>query len=132
MQITNKVVYLHYNNTNKVVITMRTEDFIQAVDEIKNNGGTRETMYIKETWQDRCMTIFGYADGTAEVFENTRPFMAFNSVAEAVFTLNKMQADYDKEVAESNARWNSNNVKIDYCSVADWYARAPRGTYFGD
>lgn len=28
--------------------------------------------------------------------------------------------------------WNSNNVKIDYCSVADWYARAPRGTYFGD
>ena len=69
---------------------MRTEDFIQAVDEIKNNGGTRETMYIKETWQDRCMTIFGYADGTAEVFENTRPFMAFNSVAEAVFTLNKM------------------------------------------
>ena len=111
---------------------MRTEDFIQAVDEIKNNGGTRQTMYIKEAWKDREMTIFGYVDGTAEVFENTRPFMAFNSVAEAVFTLNKMQADYDKEVAESNARWNSNNVKIDYCSVADWYTRAPRGTYFGD
>ena len=62
MQITNKVVYLHYNNTNKVVITMRTENFIQAVDEIKNNGGTRETMYIKEAWKDREMTIFGYAD----------------------------------------------------------------------
>ena len=123
---------MQYNNTNKVAIIMRTEDFIQAVNEIKNNGGTRQTMYIKEAWKDREMTIFGYVDGTAEVFENTRPFMAFNSVAEAVFTLNKMQADYDKEVAESNARWNSNNVKIDYCSVADWYARAPRGTYFGD
>ena len=123
---------MQYNNTNKVAIIMRTEDFIQAVNEIKNNGGTRQTMYIKEAWKDREMTIVGYVDGTAEVFENTRPFMAFNSVAEAVFTLNKMQADYDKEVAESNARWNSNNVKIDYCSVADWYARAPRGTYFGD
>ena len=47
---------------------MRTENFRQAVDEIRNNGGTRETMYIKEVWKDREMTIFGYADGTAEVF----------------------------------------------------------------
>ncbi len=111
---------------------MRTNNFIQAVDEIKANGGTRETMYIKETWKDRCMTIFGYSDGTCEVFENTRSYMAFNSVAEAIFTLNKMQEDYNRSVEESNARWNSNNVKIDYCSVADWYDRAPRGTYFGD
>lgn len=111
---------------------MRTENFRQAVDEIKANGGTRETTYIKETWKDRCMTIFGYADGTAEVFENTHPFMSFNSVAEAVFTLNKMQSDYDKKVEEERARWSSNNVKIDYYSVADWYSRAPRGTYFGD
>ena len=130
MQITNKVVYLHYNNTNKVVITMRTEDFIQAVDDIKNNGGTRQTMYIKEAWKDREMTIFGYADGTAEVFENTHPYMVFNSVAEAIFTLNKMQSDYDKEVSESNAKWNSNNVKIDYCSISDYYGR--RGVYYGD
>ena len=123
---------MQYNNTNKVVITMRTENFRQAVDEIKANGGTRQTMYIKEAWKDREMTIFGYADGTAEVFENTRPYMVFNSVAEAIFTLNKMQEDYNKSVEENNARWNSDNVKIDYCSVADWYDRAPRGTYFGD
>lgn len=111
---------------------MRTENFIQAVDEIKTNGGTRQTMYIKETWKDRCMTIFGYADGTAEVFQETRPYMAFNSVAEAIITLNKMQSDYNKEVAKSNARWKTNNVTVDYCSVSDWYDRAPRGTYFGD
>ena len=111
---------------------MRTGNFRTAVDEVRANGGTRQTMYIKETWKDRCMTIFGYTDGTAEVFENTQPFMTFNTVAEAVFTLNKMQSDYDKQVAENNARWSSNNVKIDYCSVADWYDRAPRGTYFGD
>lgn len=123
---------MQYNNTNKVVITMRTENFRQAVDEIKANGGTRQTMYIKEAWKDREMTIFGYADGTAEVFENTRPFMAFNSVAEAISTLNKMQEDYNKSVEENNARWRNNTVKIDYCSVADWYSRAPRGTYFGD
>ena len=121
---------MHYNNTNKVAITMRTEDFIQAVDEIKNNGGTRETMYIKETWQDRCMTIFGYADGTAEVFENTHPYMVFNSVAEAIFTLNKMQEDYNKSVEESRVKWRNNNVKIDYCSISDYYGR--RGVYYGD
>lgn len=111
---------------------MRTNNFIQAVEEIKANGGTRETMYIKETWKERCMTIFGYSDSTCEVFENTRSYMAFNSVAEAIFTLNKMQEDYNRSVEESNARWNSNNAKIDYCSVADWYDRAPKGTYFGD
>ena len=130
MQITNKVVYLHYNNTNKVVITMRTENFIQAVDEIKNNGGTRETMYIKEAWKDREMTIFGYGDGTAEFFENTHPYMVFNSVAEAIFTLNKMQEDYNKSVEESRVRWRNNNVKIDYCSISDYYGR--RGVYYGD
>ena len=111
---------------------MTTGNFRTAVDEIKTNGGTRQTMYIKETWRDREMTIFGYADGTAEVFESTRPYMVFNSVAEAIFTLNKMQEDYNKSAEENRARWNSNNVKIDYCSVADWYDRAPRGTYFGD
>ena len=130
MQITNKVVYLHYNNTNKVVITMRTEDFIQAVDEIKANGGTRQTMYIKETWKDREMTIFGYADGTAEVFESTIPYMVFNSVAEAIFTLNKMQEDYDRKLEEDRARWRTNNVKIDYCSISEYYGRS--GVYYGD
>ena len=121
---------MHYNNTNKVVITMRTENFTQAVDEIKNNGGTRETMYIKEAWKDREMTIFGYADGTAEVFENTHPYMVFNSVAEAIFTLNKMQEDYNKSVEESRVKWRNNNVKIDYCSISDYYGR--RGVYYGD
>ena len=130
MQITNKVVYLQYNNTNKVVIAMRTENFRQAVDEIKNNGGTRQTMYIKETWKNREMTIFGYADGTAEVFQNTHPYMAFNSVAEAIFTLNKMQEDYDRKLEEDRARWRANNVKIDYCSISDYYGRS--GVYYGD
>lgn len=111
---------------------MTTGNFRAAVDEVRANGGTRQTMYVKETWKDREMTIFGYADGTAEVFECTCPYMVFNSVAEAIFTLNKMQEEYNKSVEENNARWNSNNVKIDYCSVADWYDRAPRGTYFGD
>ena len=123
------VISLYYKIRDK---DMTTGNFRAAVDEVRANGGTRQTMYVKETWKDREMTIFGYADGTAEVFENTRPFMAFNSVAEAIFTLNKMQEDYNRSVEESNARWNSNNVKIDYCSVADWYDRAPRGTYFGD
>ena len=85
---------------------------------------------IKETWKDRCMTIFGYSDGTAQVFDNTQPFMTFNTVAEAVFTLNKMQSDYDKEVAESNARWRNNSVKIDYCSLENYYGRT--GVYYGD
>lgn len=123
------VISLYYKIRDK---DMTTGNFRAAVDEVRENGGTRQTMYIKETWKDREMTIFGYADGTAEVFESTRPYMVFNSVAEAIFTLNKMQEDYNKSVEESNSRWSSNNVKIDYCSVADWYDRAPRGTYFGD
>ena len=121
---------MQYNNTNKVVITMRTGHFRQAVDEIRNNGGTRETMYIKEVWKDREMTIFGYTDGTAEVFESTRPYMVFNSVAEAIFTLNKMQADYNKKLEEDRARWRTNNVKIDYCSISEYYGRS--GVYYGD
>jgi hypothetical protein len=109
---------------------MRIENFRQAVDEIKANGGTRQTVYIKETWKDREMTIFGYADGTAEVFENTRAFMVFNSVAEAVFTLNKMQEDYDRKLEEDRAIWRTNNVKIDYCSISEYYGRS--GVYYGD
>lgn len=111
---------------------MKTGNFIQAVDEIKVNGGTRETIYIKETWKDRCMTIFGYADGTAELFDNTRPLMTFNSVAEAVFTLNKMQSDYDKSVEESRKRTESlrGEVKFKSYSLEEWYGR--RGVYYGD
>ena len=109
---------------------MTTGNFRTAVEEIRANGGTRQTMYIKETWKDREMTIFGYADGTAEVFENTHPFMTFNTVAEAIFTLNKMQSDYNKQVEEDRARWHSNNVKINYCSILDYYGRA--GVYYGD
>ena len=109
---------------------MRTENFRQAVDEIKNNGGTRETMYVKETWKDREMTIFGYSDGTAEVFEETRSYMAFNSVIEAVTALNKIQADYNRQVEESNAQWRRNSVKIEYCSLSDYYGKA--GIYYGD
>jgi hypothetical protein len=109
---------------------MRTNDYIKAVDEIKSNGGTRETMYIRETWKDRCMTIFGYTDGTCEVFEGTQPYMVFNSVAEATHTLNKMQADYNEAVAASNARWKKNSLKIDYYSIDNYYGRA--GVYYGD
>lgn len=109
---------------------MRTNDFRKAVDEIKANGGTRQTMYIKEAWKDRCMTIFGYSDGTAEVFEETRSYMAFNSVIEAVTALNKIQADYNRQVEESNAQWRINSVKIEYCSLSDYYGKA--GVYYGD
>jgi hypothetical protein len=109
---------------------MTTGNFRAAVDEVRANGGTRQTMYIKETWKERCMTIFGYSDGTCEVFENTRSYMAFNSVAEAIFTLNKMQADYNKKLEEDRARWRINNVKIDYCSISEYYGRS--GVYYGD
>lgn len=115
---------------------MKTNDFKTAVDEIRNNGGSRQTMFVKEQWRNREMTIFGFMDGTAEVFENARPYMCFNSVAEALFTLNAMQAEYDRQVVEDRRRMMNNgtsNVHIDtYSSPADWYARAPRGTYFGD
>ncbi len=54
---------------------MTTNDYKAAVDEVKNNGGSRQTMYVKEIWRNRCMTIFGYSDGTAEVFDETEQFM---------------------------------------------------------
>lgn len=115
---------------------MRTENFKAAVDEIKNNGGSRQTVYLKEVWKNREMTIFEYSDKSTEVFENTRPYMSFNSVAEALFTLNKMQAEYDRQIVLDRRRMLNNgtsNIHIDtYSSPADWYARAPRGTYFGD
>lgn len=111
---------------------MTTGNFIQAVNEIKNNGGSRQTMYIREAWTDREMTIFTYADGTAEVFEGTHQFMSFSSEFEAVTVINKMQADYNKAVAESNARAEANrkSVKIDYCPISEYYGRA--GVYYGD
>ena len=114
---------------------MRTDNFIKSVNEIKSNGGSRQTIYLKEVWKDREMTVFGYADGTAEVFEDTRPYMHFNSLAEALLVLGNMQEAYDRYVAEDRNRSKNrtSNIHIDtYSSVADWYSRAPRGTYFGD
>ena len=115
---------------------MRVDNFIKAVDEIRNNGGSRQTVYLKEVWKDRCMTIFGYSDGTAEVFEDTCPFMYFYSLSEALFALNRIQAEYDRQVVEDRKRMMDNrtaNIHTDiYASPVDWYARAPRGTYFGD
>ena len=86
---------------------MKTDNFINAVNEIKVNGGSRQTIYISEVWRDRCMTIFSYADGTAEVFEDTRPYMHFNSLAEALLVLGNMQKTYDRSVAENRNRWNN-------------------------
>ena len=77
---------------------MRAYDFKAAVDEIRKSGGSRQTLYIREAWRDRCMTIFGYVDGSAEVFEETHPYMAFNSVAEAVLALNKIQGEEQKGI----------------------------------
>lgn len=114
---------------------MTTSDFRTAVDEIKMNGGTRQTMHVKEIWRDRCMTIFGYSDGTAEVYAETDQFMAFGSVAEAVAFVAQMQIDYDRKVAEDRRRRDSrrSSIKVDsYMTPADWYRNAPRGTYFGD
>ena len=111
---------------------MTTRDFRAAVDEIRSNGGKRQTMYVKETWKDREMTIFTYSDGTAEVFECTRPFMSFGSEVEAVLVISKMQSDYDKVVEESKA-WieaNRKNIKIEKCSLIDYYGRS--GVYYGD
>lgn len=111
---------------------MRTENFRMAVDEIRNNGGTRQTMYVKEVWKSREMTIFTYSDGTSEVFESTRPFMTFSTEAEAIAVINKMQLNYDKALEESRARTEANrgNVKIDYCSLSDYYGRC--NVYYGD
>lgn len=111
---------------------MRTYDFKTAVDEIKMNGGSRQTMYIREAWRGRYMTIFGYADNTAEVFEETHPYMAFNSVAEAVSVLNRIQSDYDKALAADRRRYDSRGMKVESYTIEEWYRCAPRGTYFGD
>ena len=114
---------------------MTTNDYRAAVDEVKNNGGSRQTMYVRETWRNRCMTIFGYTDGTAEVFDETDQFMAFGSVSEAVAFVAKMQIDYDRKVSEDRKRRESrrSSIKVDgYMTPADWYQNAPRGTYFGD
>ena len=109
---------------------MTTRDFRAAVDEVRNNGGNRQTMYVRETWKNREMTIFTYIDGTAEVFESTRPFMSFNSEVEAVAVITKMQYDYDKKAEEDMARWRSNNVKVESCSLMDYYGKPNR--YYGD
>ena len=111
---------------------MKTGDFKKAVDEIKVNGGIRQTMYVNEVWKRREMTIFTYRDGSAEVFESTRPFMSFGSEVEAVAVINKMQVDYDKAVAESRARTEANrgNLKVEYCSLSDYYGRY--NVYYGD
>lgn len=113
---------------------MRTANFRQAVDELKRNGGSRQTMYIMEAWRDRCMTIFGYADSTAEVFEDTHPYMACNSVSEAVATIKKIQSDYDNALNESKLAFSNRQaeVKVESYTIEEWYRNAPRGTYFGD
>ena len=112
---------------------MRANNFRAAVDEIRNNGGSRQTMYINEVWRSREMTIFRYMDGSAEVFEDSHPYMVFNSVAEAVFALNKIQSEHDKALDESGKAFsNRQATKVKSCTIAEWYATAPRGTYFGD
>lgn len=113
---------------------MRTENFRAAVDEIRIHGGTSQTMYINEVWKRREMTIFGYLDGSAEVFEDTHPYMGFSSVPEAVFALNNIQREYDKALDDNRKLFSDKQtvVKVKSYSVAEWYAIAPRGTYFGD
>ena len=113
---------------------MRTANFRQAVDEIKSNGGSRQTMYINEMWRSKEMTIFGYVDGSAEVFEDSHPYMVFNSVAEAVFALNKIQSEYDNALDESRRALSDRQaeVKVESYTIEEWYRNAPRGTYFGD
>ena len=113
---------------------MRAYDFKAAVDEIRKSGGSRQTLYIREAWRDRCMTIFGYVDGSAEVFEDSHQYMVFNSVAEAVFALNKIQSEYDNALNESRLAFSNRKaeVKVESYSIEEWYRNAPRGTYFGD
>ena len=106
---------------------MRTNSFRQAVDEIKRNGGSRQTMYINEVWR-----IFGYMDGSAEVFENSRAYMAFNSVAEAIVTVKRIQSDYDKAVETDRHRYANRATKVESYTIEEWYRYSPRGTYFGD
>ena len=93
----------------KKIKDMKTNDFKAAVDEIRNNGGNRQTMFIKEQWRDREMTIFSYSDGSAEVFENARPFMVFNSTVEAIATINAIQNAYNQEVEASKNNFVSKN-----------------------
>lgn len=111
---------------------MRTNNFRAAVDEIKNNGGSKQTMYINEVWRSREMTIFGYMDGSAEVFENSRAYMAFNSVAEAIVTVKRIQSDYDKAVEADRHRYANRATKVESYTIEEWYRYSPRGTYFGD
>lgn len=113
---------------------MRTGVFRTAVDEIRKNGGSRQTMYIREAWRDRCMTIFVYMDGSAEVFEDSHSYMVFNSVAEAVFALNKIQSEYDNALDESRRALSDRQaeVMVESYTIEEWYRNAPRGTYFGD
>ena len=123
------VISLYYKQRGK---TMRTDNFRAAVDEIRKNGGSRQTMYINEVWRSREMTIFGYADNTAEVFEDVHSFMAFNSTAEAVAAIKKIQADYDKAVEENKRKYDNRLMKVESYTIEEWYWNAPRGTYFGD
>lgn len=113
---------------------MRTDNFRASVDEIRRNGGRRQAMYIREAWRDREMTVFTYSDNTAEVFEDAHPYMAFNSEAEAVLTISRMQCEYDRMLEESGKAFTCRQaaVKVKSCTIAEWYATAPRGTYFGD
>lgn len=111
---------------------MRTNNFRAAVDEIKNNGGSRQTMYINEVWRSREMTIFGYSDGTAEVFEEMHPYMACNSVVEAINVLGWIQSDYDKAVEADRHRYENRATKVESYTIEEWYRNSPRDTYFGD
>ena len=111
---------------------MRAYGFKAAVDEIRKSGGSRQTLYIREAWRDRCMTIFGYMDGSAEVFENSRAYMAFNSVAEAIVTVKRIQSDYDKAVEADRHRYANRATKVESYTIEEWYRYSPRGTYFGD
>lgn len=111
---------------------MKTNSFRRAVDEIKRNGGTRQTMYINEVWRSREMTIFGYSDGSAGVFEEAHPYMVLNSVTEAVSVLCRIQSDYDKALAADRRRYDGRGMKVESYTIEEWYRYAPRGTYFGD
>lgn len=111
---------------------MRADNFRAAVDEIKNNGGSRQTMYINEVWRSREMTIFGYMDGSAEVFEDSQAYMAFNSVADAIVTVKRIQSDYDKTVEADRHRYENGATKVESYTIEEWYRYSPRDTYFGD
>lgn len=109
---------------------MKKGNFIEAVDEIKNNGGTRQTFYIYETWKERCMTIFGYTDGTAEVFENSTLFACFNSVPEALATLSSIQQEYNGAIDTCKSRSFTMKPQIKAETIYDYYGVT--GRYYGD